>query len=430
MDDAIEAIKLFEKEEWPPSRVSLAKSGDSSDTEGGMDTVETTSSEEVDPTNPTPPVNNDAAGEAAEPPPSETDTHDVKTAATAPTLGTNDPQTQEPVHEAIEKTLEAFMAVLGHPAKVTKPCEISLDGINLLVANRYVSGRAGGQDDMSGSGANAIDLAKKEGQRPPPASLLHRLMESVAKCSESNVETIQVALIRTLKTIMTSPKCAVHESSMLLALRSTFHVYLVTKSTTCKDQARAALLDMLRSVIGRMEAYHAIAVTKTLGEPDEKGQKDGNGAPDGEPPLVTEPVDDQDAIQESPSEEIFALTSPFPSQYHADSYALFRSLCKMSSKELEAENDEDIDRSGASSFFSIQTSAASDPMSLNGKILALELILAAMDFSGEAFTQGERFIYLVQNYLCVSLLKNCMSNHTQIAFLSQKIFLVLVSLGL
>jgi hypothetical protein len=33
----------------------------------------------------------------------------------------------------------------------------------------------------------------------------------------------------------------------------------------------------------------------------------------------------------------------------------------------------------------------------------------------------------VQNYLCVALLKNCVSSHTQVAFLSQKIFLVLVS---
>jgi brefeldin A-inhibited guanine nucleotide-exchange protein len=54
------------------------------------------------------------------------------------------------------------------------------------------------------------------------------------------------------------------------------------------------------------------------------------------------------------------------------------------------------------------------------------LILAAIDLGENAFCEGERFVNLVQQYLCVSLLKNCVSNHTQVAYLSQNIFLQLV----
>jgi hypothetical protein len=40
---------------------------------------------------------------------------------------------------------------------------------------------------------------------------MHRLVESIAKTSESNVDIVQTAVVRTLRAIMTSPKCGVHE---------------------------------------------------------------------------------------------------------------------------------------------------------------------------------------------------------------------------
>ena len=53
----------------------------------------------------------------------------------------------------------------------------------------------------------------------------------------------------------------------------------------------------------------------------------------------------------------------------------------------------------------------------------LELLLAVFEHGGHAFLQGDKFVYAVQTYLCVSLLKNCMSNQTVVAHLSLKIFL-------
>jgi hypothetical protein len=307
----------------------------------------------------------------------------------------DDPHTRETVDPAIETTLEALIAILAHPSKVTKPCDLALEGIALLVSNRYVSGRAGGMSDTSGSGPRALEIATQQGVRPPPPSLLHRLVESVAKMSDSMIDSTQACMIKTMRAIMTSPKCAVHESTMLLAVRSIFHVYLITKSTTVKEAAKLALLDMERLIIGRMEANEAISKTK---EPPTKSDID------------KEMYDDK--------------STAFASQYHADSYALFRSLCKMSSKETTEDKQDDLPL--GFSFFNLQGSLT-DPMDFEGKILSLELILAAVEFSGEAFCEGDRFVYLVQHYLCVSLLKNCMSNNTQVAYLSQKIFLVLVS---
>ena len=76
-------------------------------------------------------------------------------------------------------------------------------------------------------------------------------------------------------------------------------------------------------------------------------------------------------------------------------------------------------------FFS--STPAVDPLAINSKMLSLELISAVFEHCGDAFRNGEKFVYAVQTYLCVSLLKNCMSNQTVVAHLSLKIFLLLVS---
>lgn len=305
------------------------------------------------------------------------------------------------MHDAVYATLEALIAILSHPSKTTKACEIALDGVARLVSRRYVSGRAGGKGDNSASGTMGD---------PSQPSLVHRLLESVSKCNELSTDIVQLSMVKTLKAILTSPKCGVHEGSMLLALRTTFHVYLVTKSTQCKDTAKSALLDMIRSVLTRMEAHHAVA--KTLEAQLGKNLSYENG--DIVSSVVNEPETD---VWDASRENI-----PMSSQYHTDSYALFRSLCKISSKELPADISEELDRSR----LFLNTGIPTDPFALNSKILSLELILTALEVAGDAFCSEDKFIYLIQHYLCSSLLKNCVSHHTQVAYLSQKIFLTLV----
>ena len=60
------------------------------------------------------------------------------------------------------------------------------------------------------------------------------------------------------------------------------------------------------------------------------------------------------------------------------------------------------------------------------RILSLELILSILSNSGPAFRGGDKFIYAVRTYLCVSLLSNCTSHHAQVTGLSLQIFSVLL----
>jgi brefeldin A-inhibited guanine nucleotide-exchange protein len=257
---------------------------------------------------------------------------------------------------------------------------------------------------------------------------------------------------------MTSPKCAIHEASLLTAVRSIFHVYLITK--TCKPAAKTALLDMLRFVFSRMEAYSAgtAAIVATVtssrtntlkAEPkslteststsslaaesfadcpatDETTTTTATTSEDDVSNLVVATPSTATATSSSVPSTIMDLT--MPSLYHRDAYFVFRSLCKLSSKALPGEDGTSDKSSSTSSLFNMtNTNASPDPLALNNKILSLELILAVMDFCGKSFCQSESFIQLVQHHLCVSLLKNCVSNQTQVAYLSQTIFIRVVS---
>jgi Guanine nucleotide exchange factor in Golgi transport N-terminal/Dimerisation and cyclophilin-binding domain of Mon2 len=352
------------------------------------------------------------------------------------------------VHSAIIKTIEAFLIVLTHKTKAAKPTELALEGIAMIVDHQYFHGRAGGIDDNTGSGRFTVAQAEKDKTTIPPPSLLHRVLFGISEISESYSENVQTAVINTLTKIVTAPTCYVHEGSLLLAMRATFHVYLVTKSTTCKDSARNALLNMLRAVFIRMEAHEAVVVGSTDGiigsrrrsrqsspkvenpvEPSDNGyghnDTSSNSAAAANGNRIRTRTDSSDGgggiLNQSPKSGY----SAFPSQYHADAYFLFRSLCKISSKELQADTLDESERKG--SILYALSATGTDPTEMNGKILSLELLLAAMDVCGSAFTSGGRFLFLVQLYLSGSLLKNCVSNHTQVAFLSQRIFLVLVS---
>lgn len=318
----------------------------------------------------------------------------------------DDPQTREPMHESVILVLEALMSVAGHPSKTPSVCELALDGITRLVNKGYVSGRAGSSREEA-----------------PEPSLLHRILESVTKCSEITATVVQAAVLSTLRAILTSPKCGVHENDMLMVLRTTFHVYLVVNDETNREMARETLQDILRVVFTRMEGFDKNC--KGWQSQQEAFQAATDESGDTEKDLPSKSKDALSGHEER--EPTQPEATAFPSQYHSDCYALFRILCKMSSKELPADTADEPDRSR---ILFASSQAQTDPLALNSKILALECILVALEsYCGPAFCQSDRFGHLVQHYLCVSLLKNCVSHHSQIAFVSQKIFVVLVSFG-
>ena len=98
-------------------------------------------------------------------------------------------------------------------------------------------------------------------------------------------------------------------------------------------------------------------------------------------------------------------------RYHKDAFLLFRALCKLSMKP-------GTDGDGGSN--------AGEPISMQSKVLSLELLLSVLDGAGPTFRTGARFVGAVRQYLCVSLLKNCTLSATHVVALSLRIFVSLI----
>jgi hypothetical protein len=360
-----------------------------------------------------------------------------------------DAAAMEPMHPAVITTLHALCMVISSESKTLKMAETALECISILTNGRYVSGVAGGRVKLEVQRKMSDPvIAQQPGQQSAPGhdgrdgglSFLGYVVESITRASDLSSEAVQGAMAKALLAIMTCPKCGVHEAAMLQAVRSTFHVYLVGKSPSGKELARRTLVDMLKCVFMRMEAYDIVnkgsGSSHGLGEDVKKeatmrgiqiSQSKGGENSVGTTTTAATSISSEETDAASTSVGIFA------SQYHTDSYLLFRALCKLSSKTLPGDENvvtitnpiSGVGSSMGGSFFS--STPIVDPLALNSKILSLELILAVFEHCGDAFRNGEKFIYAVQSYLCVSLLKNCMSNQTVVAHLSLKIFLLLVS---
>lgn len=329
-----------------------------------------------------------------------------------------DAAAMEPMHPAVITTLHALCIVVSSESKTLKMAELALECITILTNGRYVSGVAGGRVKLEVQRKNrdeqsaAITHQQTEQSataghdgRDAGLSFLGYVIESITRASDLPSESVQGGMAKALLAVMTCPKCGVHEAAMLQAVRSTFHVYLVGKSPAGKELARSTLVDILKCVFMRMEAYDILSKSSCGG---------------------TTIKSIPSAAQSVASGEDFV--GAFASQYHTDSYLLFRALCKLSSKTLPGdENTLQINTPGSAmggNFFS--STPIVDPLALNSKILSMELILVVLEHCGDAFRTGEKFVYAVRSYLCVSLLKNCMSNQTVVAHLSLKIFLLLV----
>ncbi len=68
-----------------------------------------------------------------------------------------------------------------------------------------------------------------------------------------------------------------------------------------------------------------------------------------------------------------------------------------------------------------------DFLTLRFRILSLELILHILELSGPAFRSGDKFIFAIRQYLCVSLINNCTSQITQVTGLSLQVFIALLN---
>lgn len=243
---------------------------------------------------------------------------------------------------------------------------IALDCIQKLVAYGYLRGTRLDPDEQT------------------KGLLIDTIVESVCNCfhGPATDDGVQLQIIKALLTLVTSPYCQVHESSLLLAIQTCFDIYLSSRNTTNQNTAKATLTQMFNSSFQKMESY-------------------------------TGPELDDYVIAQCLSQIVSQVDQELPTYtksqefepaniLHYDAYIIFHALCKLSMRQVSEEH----------------------PLKL--KLLSLQLILAILQNAGTVLKSSEIFLAAIKQCLCVALSKNGLSNNNEILNLSLSIFMCLL----
>ena len=243
---------------------------------------------------------------------------------------------------------------------------IALDCIQKLVAYGYLRG------------------TRLDPEEQTKGLLIDTIVESVCNCfhGPATDDGVQLQIIKALLTLVTSPYCQVHESSLLLAIQTCFDIYLSSRNITNQNTAKATLTQMFNSSFQKMESYtgpevddYVIAqcLSQIVSQVDQ------------ELPTYVRPQDFE------PSNIL-----------HYDAYIIFHALCKLSMRQVSDEH----------------------PLKL--KLLSLQLILAILQNAGPVLKSSEIFLAAIKQCLCVALSKNGLSNNNEVLHLSLSIFICLL----
>ncbi|KVH91182.1 brefeldin A-inhibited guanine nucleotide-exchange protein 2-like [Cynara cardunculus var. scolymus] len=345
-------------------------------------------------------------------------------------------------------------------SETLKIAEPALDCIQKLIAHGCLRGEA----DSTGG---------------PDAKLLAKLIDSVCRCRELGDEGVELLVLKTILSAVTSTSMRIHGDSLLQIVRTCYDIFLESKNVVNQTTAKASLIQMLVIVFRRMEAdsstepMHPIVVAELM-EPTEK-EEDGDGTMTmfvqgfiskimqgvdgvmnpGSPVASnvgvggvhdgafetkmstmesTNPADildstDKDMLDakyweismyktalegrkgelvDGEGERDDDIEVQIGNKLRRDAFLVFRALCKLSMKTPPKD-------------------ALSDPQLMRGKIIALELLKILLENAGSVFRTSKRFLGAIEQYLCLSLLKNSASTLVIVFQLSCSILISLVS---
>ncbi|TYH58718.1 hypothetical protein ES332_D08G173900v1 [Gossypium tomentosum] len=366
-----------------------------------------------------------------------------------------------PLHDggAVEYSLFESEFILGPlinacATAFNKIVDPAVDCIQKLIAYGYLRGEA----DPSGG---------------PEAQLLSKLIESVCKCHDLSDDAIELLVLKTLLSAVTSVSLRIHGDCLLQIVRTCYDIYLGSKKVVNQTTAKASLVQMLVIVFRRMEADSSAVpvqpiVVAELMEPIEKSDADGSMTQFVQG-FITKIMQDIDGVLNpvTPSRvslgghdgafETTAVETTNPADLLDSTdkdmldakyweISMYKTALEGRKGELadgEADRDEDLEIQIGNKFkrdaflvfralckLSMKTppkEALADPLLMRGKIVALELLKILLENSGTVFRTSERFLGAIKQYLCLSLLKNSASTLMIVFQLSCSIFISLVS---
>ena len=341
-------------------------------------------------------------------------------------------------------------------SKITKVLEITLYYIQKLISHGFLTGNC--EDICTYSDPPQIISSRH------PRKLIDAIVESVCKCVQETDDNVQLQVIKTLLTTITSFNCEVHDRTLLEAFRACYHIHITSKNLVNQTTAKATLTQMMHYVFQRMENNSiqiseepinnmikilirniiddvilfqekpqgsAIRSVPYVLDPDDETYKkvilvtvnneDGISSgkfgwcvicrktadfycKDSRDPICSEACKKSHMKNMEIAER--CLSGDDDNEYLLDAVVIFRSISKLSLKELPT---------------------LMPSLTFKSKVLSLELILAVIDNPGPTFSSRKQFMDIIRGTLCESLLANSISTEKTIFALSLSIFVSLVN---
>ncbi|KAF8457552.1 hypothetical protein BDZ91DRAFT_504077 [Kalaharituber pfeilii] len=344
---------------------------------------------------------------------------------------------------------------------------VALDTIGKLISYSYFSIAATSAGTPPRTPTTSEDAAAAAGgaQQEQKLPLIERAIETICDCfqGDGTAEQIQLQIIKALLAAVLNDKAVVHGAGLIKAVRQTYNIFLLSKSSPNQMTAQGTLTQMVHTVFERVKSRITIKEsqlranakanvssttinipTPGVAEGDESSTAGGDteegasgGAETGDPhatasqekitlqsfenrksfdggrldetTVTTRPADapkrpsgkghsdgseSQAGSEEDDEDEVFIK----------DAFVVFRSMCKLSDKQMTADQMADLKSNG-----------------MRSKLLSLHLIHTILKSHMSVFTnplvtirsssknEPTRFIHAVKQYLCLSLSRNAAS---------------------
>ncbi|TFK43562.1 hypothetical protein BDQ12DRAFT_596918 [Crucibulum laeve] len=291
----------------------------------------------------------------------------------------------------------------------------------------------------------------------PQPSLVDLVAHTITAChTENTPDAVSLQIVKALLSLVLSPTILVHHSSLLKAVRTVYNVFLLSTDPVNQMVAQGGLTQMVHHVFtrcrqnNRKASADASSISEGLSsatrssfsmptadyngsstERVEDSQKSTRLSSASLPSLSSATEDDNMKKRSEPSKS-FEKANPLdalPEVEHAahhltlrdlfikDAFLVFRALCKLTMKPLNAESERDL---------------KSHPM--RSKLLSLHLVLTVLNSHMPLFVDPSAIIYssssndattfaqAITQYLCLSLSRNAVSPVPQVFEISVEIF--------
>ncbi|KAL6077477.1 Brefeldin A-inhibited guanine nucleotide-exchange protein 1 [Balamuthia mandrillaris] len=273
---------------------------------------------------------------------------------------------------------------------------------------------------------------------PSQKKLIEVIVDTISACFDLGYDSVQLQILKALLTAVAESSCELHDSALMASVRTCYNIYLVSQNTINQVTAKATLDQMLDVIFQRMERSEGQQSLQPTLLPESNGEAvvvAGNGDSNGGEGSGSDHSSEEEkhvapAEADAPGEQALATTdgeknsaASLPngtsgaaqptkstnSVAFTDCFLIFRSLCKLSNKELP-------------------DGCLPESLEMRSKTLSLELLLGILEKAGPVFRTQVKFINTaIKKYLCPSIGTNATSPVPHIFGLSLDIFIALIN---